>query len=74
MGPNTAFKLIKEHKTIENIVEKVKEINAEFLESKGREKYIIPAPERFQYQLARDAFKNVSAFDSSSMDVGVANL
>lgn len=69
LGPSTALKLIKEHKNIEAVIEEVKKLNDEFRERKGRDKYIFPPKDRFQYKGARVAFKNVIALDSNTLDV-----
>ena len=57
-GPATAFKYIKMHKTIEKVLEVIKEENEEFIKKKGKPKYIIPSD--FDYETARDLFKNPS--------------
>jgi flap endonuclease-1 len=53
MGPVTAFKLIKEHKTIESVMEM---INAQNEDPERKKKYIIP--EKFLYEESRELFKN----------------
>ena len=51
MGPVTAYKLIKEHETIEGVLEKVKAMNEDPAKKK---KYIIP--EQFLYEESRALF------------------
>jgi len=51
VGPVTAYKLIKEHKTIENVIEHLKKENES---EKRKKKYIIPEP--FLYEDSRDLF------------------
>lgn len=65
MGPITAFKLIKEHKTIEKVIERLKKDNED---PKRKKKYIIPDP--FNYEDARELFKNPLAIkDTNSLEV-----
>jgi len=52
VGPVTAYKLIKEHKTIENVI---KELERENLDPKRKRKYVIPT--QFFYEDARELFK-----------------
>ncbi len=56
IGPHKAYGLIKEHKTIENILKAI-----------DNTKY--PAPENWQYQEARELFKTPDVIDPSSIDV-----
>jgi len=53
MGPVTAYKLIKEHETIEGVLERVKVLNEDPAKKK---KYIIP--ENFLYEESRALFLN----------------
>tara|TARA_B110000285_G_C15045217_1_gene573935 strand:- start:103 stop:903 length:801 start_codon:yes stop_codon:yes gene_type:complete len=53
MGPVTAYKLMKEHGSIEAILEKVKESNED---PSKKKKYTIP--ESFLYEESRELFKN----------------
>lgn len=53
MGPVTAFKLLKEHNTIEGVLEKVKDSN---LDPNKKKKYMIP--ENFLYKESRELFLN----------------
>mmetsp|Transcript_58509 Transcript_58509/g.67571 ORF Transcript_58509/g.67571 Transcript_58509/m.67571 type:complete len:386 (+) Transcript_58509:47-1204(+) len=51
VGPVTAFKLIKEHKTLEKVIERLKKDNED---PKRKKKYVIPEP--FNYEDARELF------------------
>jgi flap endonuclease-1 len=57
VGPVKAFNYIKEYKTIERVVEQI-EIENKEREENGKQKYILPTPENFNYQVARELFKN----------------
>lgn len=59
VGPVTAFKLIKEHKSLEKIIEALK--------SKPNSKYVIP--EDWQYEEARKLFKNPDILDPTTVDL-----
>lgn len=58
LGPNTAFRLIKEHKTIEAVMEHLVAANEEKVKEGKKEKYGIPAEESFNYKAARNEFKS----------------
>ncbi len=65
IGPVTAYKLIKEHKNIEKIIEKLEEDNK--LGNRKRQ-WNIPVP--FYYQDARELFKNPDVIsDYSQVEV-----
>lgn len=55
VGPVKAFNFIKEHKTIEKVIEHIKVENKE-KEENGKQKYIFPAEDNFNYQVARELF------------------
>ena len=69
MGPSTALKFIREAHTIEGVLELIKEKNEIFREKHDRDKYIVPPPERFKYELARKAFKELEAFPAEDLEV-----
>jgi len=52
VGPVTAYKLIKENKTIENVIKAIEKSNDD---PKKKKKYVIP--KEFNYEDARDLFK-----------------
>ncbi|CAD8155158.1 unnamed protein product [Paramecium octaurelia] len=54
IGPGTAFKLIKEFKNIEGILEHVQKVNAEREKNKQNPKYTVPT--KFLYQDSRELF------------------
>lgn len=58
MGPNTALKLIREHGTLEKVVE--------FIQSDPKKKYVIP--DDWPYQDARELFLNPDVRDSNHPD------
>ena len=53
MGPVTSYKLLKEHGTIEEVIDKIKESNED---PNKKKKYTIP--EKFQYKESRELFIN----------------
>lgn len=53
MGPVTSYKLLKEHGTIEDVIEKVKEVNED---PDKKKKYTIP--DKFLYKESRELFIN----------------
>ena len=57
LGPNTAFKLIKEHKTIESVLEHIETVNKEKVKEGKPPKFVVPDGERFNYALARREFE-----------------
>ena len=58
IGPHTAFKLIKEHKSIDNI-----------LSSKAIDTIKHPLPERYPYTDARDLFLHPNIEDPETIDI-----
>ncbi|RAK76726.1 multifunctional nuclease RAD27 [Aspergillus fijiensis CBS 313.89] len=58
VGPNTALKLIREHGTLEKVVE--------FIQSDPKKKYVIP--DDWPYQDARELFLNPDVRDSNHPD------
>lgn len=54
IGPITAFKLVEDFKTIENIIEKIEKDNED---PKKKKKTI---PENFRFEQSRELFKNPS--------------
>lgn len=71
VGVHTAFSLIKEHGSIEEVLEHIKSINEEYRKEKDKDRYVIPDPERFKYKEAREAFKKCDAFDSNEIEVKI---
>ena len=62
MGPVKAFTFIKEHKTIERVLEVIDEENKVHQAEKNRLKYILPSAANFDYVTARSLFKNPDVF------------
>jgi flap endonuclease-1 len=58
VGPVKAFNFITEHKTIEKVLEAMKEENERFETEKNRPKYVMPLKENFDYETARELFNN----------------
>ena len=57
LGPNTAYKLIKDYKNIEAILKHLESVNAEKVKEGKNPKYVLPPPEAFNYIAARNEFK-----------------
>jgi flap endonuclease-1 len=57
VGPVKAFNFIKEHKTIETVLEHIQRENKE-KEEAGKQQFVLPSPENFNYQMARDLFRH----------------
>ena len=62
MGPVKAFNFITEHKTIEKVLEVLNEKNEQAEENNQKMKYLIPTPENFDYQTARELFKKPDVY------------
>jgi flap endonuclease-1 len=60
LGPATALKYIEKYRTIEKILEVLEEENKEFEEKNEKLKFVIP--QDFDFQTARDLFKNPEVF------------
>lgn len=69
LGPNTAFRLIKEHKTIEAVMEHLVAANEEKVKEGKKEKYGIPAEEFFNYKAARNEFKSCKSTPAEDFTV-----
>lgn len=69
LGPNTALKLIREHKTIEKVLEELKKSNEEKIKAGKNPKYVIPDSERFNYQAAREEFKACRSIPAGEIQV-----
>lgn len=67
VGPITAFNLIKEHKTIEQVLKHIEKENKEKLEA-GKQLYVLPSPDNFNYEIARELFKNPDVY------IGIKNV
>lgn len=52
----TAYKLIAKEKSIENVISAIKALNEKNLKKNKKEKYHMPA--KFEFQNARELFKN----------------
>lgn len=64
VGPVTAYKLIKEHKTIEQVI---KHLESENLNPKRKKKFNIPKD--FCFEDARDLFANAVVDDPDNIKV-----
>jgi len=62
MGPVTAYKLMKDHKTIEGVLEHVEEINED---EERKKKYIIPG--NFLYKESRNLFNSPDVIDDKEV-------
>ncbi len=69
LGPNTAFKLIKEFENIEAVLKHLEEVNAEKVKEGKHPKFVIPPPERFNYEGARLEFKLCRAKPADEIEV-----
>lgn len=69
LGPNTAFRLVKEHKTIEAVMQHLLKANEDKLKEGKKEKYGIPTEEYFNYKAAREEFKACRAFPAEEFTV-----
>lgn len=58
LGPVSAYKLISEHKTIENVIEFIKADNEERVLNGQKAKYMIPESEHFDFVNVRLLFKD----------------
>lgn len=57
VGPVKAYNFIKEHKSIERVVEHIQRENKEKAEA-GKQLYVLPSPDNFNYEMARELFRN----------------
>lgn len=55
VGPSTALKMVKDHKSIEGVLEFIKKENQEKLEEKNELKFMIPVD--FDFETTRELFK-----------------
>jgi flap endonuclease-1 len=69
LGPSGAFKLIKEHKTIEKALEVMRKDNEEKIKEDKKPKYEIPPESQFNYTAARAEFKACRALEIESSAV-----
>lgn len=67
VGPVKAYNFIKEHKNIEKVLKMIEESNKE-KEEAGKQMYVLPSPENFNYQIARELFKQPDVY------VGLTNV
>lgn len=65
MGPKTALKLIKEHSTIENVIEHMRKDK----EAKSKEFVYDADPTQFNFEDARVLFKNASVIDTEGLEL-----
>lgn len=56
VGPVKAYNFIKEFKTIEKVLEHIQQENIEKQEA-GKQLYVLPSPDNFNYQMARELFR-----------------
>ena len=66
MGPKTALKLIREHGSIESVMEHIEEVNSKAAEGK-KGKYTVP--EFFPYKEAREIFRHPDVHKGSEVEV-----
>lgn len=66
MGPKTALKLIREHKSLEGVMEHIEDVNSKAAEGK-KGKYTVP--EFFPYKEAREIFRNPDVHKGSEVEV-----
>ena len=64
IGPVTAFKLIKTHSTLENVLTHLEQEN---LREDKKKKFHIPQELRDRYQMARDMFIDPDVFPTESL-------
>ncbi|KAM3129328.1 Elongation of fatty acids protein 2 [Paramecium bursaria] len=67
IGPGTAYKFILEHKNIENILQEIKRLNEEKVNSKQNPRFTIP--QNFYYEDSRELFKNPITTNPDEIDV-----
>ena len=68
-GPASAYTAIKEHRTIEKVLEMIEEKNLEFMEKKGKPRFTLPPAGNFKYKEARAQFKKPDIFDTKEHTV-----
>ncbi|PWN97043.1 PIN domain-like protein [Tilletiopsis washingtonensis] len=66
MGPKTALKLIREHGSIESVMEHIEEVNSKAAEGK-KGKYTVP--EFFPYKEAREIFRHPDVHKGSEVEL-----
>lgn len=74
LGHFTAFKMIKEHRTIEKVLEDIKRVNEEKVKDGKNPKYTVPDGDRYNFQAARDEFKACKSFPADDIKVISAYL
>lgn len=74
LGPNTAFKLIKEHRTIEKVLEEIKKINEEKVKAGKNPKYVVPDGDRYNYEASRAEFKACKSYPADDIKVVYINM
>jgi len=66
LGPNSAYELIKQHNTIEEVMAVIEQKNKESMEEKQKLRYNIPPDANFRYKEAREQFKIPDVFDCTN--------
>jgi 5'-3' exonuclease len=69
LGPSTAYKMIKEFKNIEGVLEEIKDINNQRAKDNKAPKYELPDVARYNYKAARHEFKGARVVDSTDLVV-----
>lgn len=69
VGPSTAFRLIKENKTIEKVIDRLQRENDD---PRYKRKYLIPDP--FLYEDARELFLHPSVKKADSLEASTLFL
>lgn len=69
LGPNTAFKLIKEYKNIEAVLKHLESVNVEKVKEGKNPKYVLPPADAFNYIAARNEFKLCRSKPAEEMEV-----
>jgi hypothetical protein len=72
LGPSTAYKMIKEFKNIEGVLEEIKDINNQRAKDNKPPKYELPDVSRYNYKAARNEFKGARVVDSTNLVVIVS--
>lgn len=68
----TAYKLIAKEKSIENVISAIKALNEKNLKKNKKEKYHMPA--KFEFQNARELFKNAKTETFDNARVSTLNV
>lgn len=67
VGPVRAYDFIRKHKTIEKVLEFIQAENVEKAKE-GKQLFVLPSPENFNFQIARELFKHPDVY------VGLENV